>query len=134
MSEPTITTQYRNKSNTAYLGTMTLYVALLVSLLLETWWWNPPPDFRLLISLLQIAPLFLPVAGLLRRSTRSASWLCFILCFYFISGVLSISAAPESPHGWLISVVCFLLFTMALFFIRWKSRFIPIPSSEQDDE
>lgn len=123
MSESIRTTQYQNKSSVAYKGTMALYAALLVALLLESWWWNPPPDFQWLISLLQIAPLFLPIAGLLRRSPQSAAWLCFILCFYFISGVLSVSATPESPHGWLISIVCFLLFIMALLFIRWQGRF-----------
>ncbi|UYM16833.1 DUF2069 domain-containing protein [Endozoicomonas euniceicola] len=102
--------------------TMGLYACLMLTLLAETWWLNPPPGSRLAITAIQLIPLTLPLQGLLKRNPRSAAWLCFILCFYFISGVLSVSAQPESPHGWLTAGVSCLLFTVSLLFIRWQSR------------
>ena len=111
-----------NKSHLAHRVTLALYGGLILALLAETWWWNPPPGSRLIISGLTLLPLLLPLGGLLKRRPRSAAWLCFILCFYFISGVLSVSAQPASPHGWLVSVLTGLLFIVALLFIRWQNR------------
>ncbi|MET4693747.1 DUF2069 domain-containing protein [Endozoicomonas lisbonensis] len=105
-----------------YSLTMGLYVSLALALLAETWWLNPPPGSRLAITAIQLIPLTLPLYGLLKRNPRSAAWLCFILCFYFISGVLSVSAQPESLHGWLTAGISCLLFSVSLLFIRWQSR------------
>ena len=110
------------KATMGYRSTLTLYCALCLALLTETWWLNPPPGSRLPITAIQLLPLLLPLHGLLKRRPRSAAWLCFILCFYFISGVLSVSAQPEAIHGWLIAVTSCLLFSSSLMFIRWQSR------------
>ncbi|AMO57129.1 membrane protein [Endozoicomonas montiporae CL-33] len=101
---------------------MGLYAALVMTLLAETWWLNPPPGSRLAITAIQLIPLMLPLPGLLQRRPRSGAWLCFILCFYFISGVLSVSAHPDSPHGWLTASISCLLFSVSLLFIRWQSQ------------
>ena len=110
------------KAAYAYQLTMGLYTALMLTLLAGTWWLNPPPGSRVVITAIQLIPLMLPLAGLLQRRPRSAAWLCFILCFYFISGVLSVSAQPESLHGWLTAGISCLLFSVSLLFIRWQSR------------
>ena len=110
------------KAAVSYRLTIGLYIGLILALLAETWWMNPPPGSRLPITAIQLVPLLLPLAGLLKRSPRSGAWLCFILCFYFISGVLSVSAQPESLHGWLIASISCLLFCASLLFIRWQSQ------------
>lgn len=110
------------KSSIVYKITMTLYFGLALAMLAEIWWLNPPQGSRIAITALAIIPLLLPIVGLLKRSPRSAAWLCFILCFYFISGVLSVSARPESAHGWLIAIISCTLFVTAMIFIRWQSQ------------
>lgn len=110
------------KANRIYQLSLTLYAGLVLSLLAETWWLNPPPGSILGISALQLLPLLLPLPGLLKRGLRAASWLCFILCFYFISGVLDVWFRPEQPQGWLITGFSVLLFICSMLFIRWQAQ------------
>ncbi len=112
----------QRKADHLYRFCLTCYGGLVLSLLAETWWFNPPPGSLVSISLLQLLPLLLPLPGLLDRSLRAASWLCFILCFYFISGVLDLWFRPGQPHGWLITALSILLFVSSMLFIRWQAR------------
>lgn len=119
------------KAEIGYRWTIGLYLGLMMALLAETWWLNPPPGSQLPITAIQLIPLLLPLRGLLKRSPRSAAWLCFILCFYFISGVLSVSAQSDSPHGWMISGFSVLLFIMSLLFIRWQSQALALSCADR---
>ena len=112
----------QQKANAYYRIGLTCYAGLALSLLAETWWFNPPPGSVLSISLLQLLPLLLPLPGILKRGLRAFSWLCFILCFYFISGVLDLWFRPHQPQGWLITAFIVLLFVSAMLFIRWQAQ------------
>ncbi|WBA80177.1 DUF2069 domain-containing protein [Endozoicomonas sp. GU-1] len=112
----------QQKANQIYQVCLALYAGLILSLLAETWWLNPPPGSIFGISALQILPLLLPLPGLLKRGLRAASWLCFILCFYFISGVLEAWFRPEQPQGWLITGFSVLLFITSMMFVRWQAQ------------
>lgn len=109
------------KANRVYQLTLTLYGGLILSLLAKIWWLNPPPGSMLGISLLQILPLLLPMPGVLKRRLRAASWLCFILCFYFTSGVLELWFRPAQIQGWLISGFTVSLFISSIMLIRWQA-------------
>ena len=112
----------QEKANRIFKINLALYASLVLSLLAETWWFTPPDNHVFIISLLQLLPLLLPLPGLLKRGLRAASWLCFILCFYFISGVLDVWLRPEQPQGWLITSSSVLLFVGAILFIRWQAQ------------
>lgn len=112
----------QRKADCLYRLCLASYGGLVLSLLAETWWLNPPPGSVASISLLQLLPLLLPLPGLLSRHLRAAAWLCFILCFYFISGVLDLWFRPEQPQGWLITALSSLLFVSSMLFIRWQAR------------
>lgn len=110
------------KANRIYQLSLALYAGLVLSLLAETWWLNPPPGSIMGISALQLLPLLLPLPGLLNKSLKAASWLCFILCFYFISGVLDAWFRPQQPQGWLITGFAVSLFVSSMVFIRCQAR------------
>ena len=112
----------QQKADTIYHICLTSYGGLALSLLAETWWFNPPPGSVLSISFLQLLPLLLPLPGILKRGLRAASWLCFILCFYFMSGVLDLWFRPQQPQGWLITAFSVLLFISSMLFIRWQAQ------------
>ena len=112
----------QQQADTLYRICLTCYGGLVLSLLAETWWFNPPPGSVLSISFLQLVPLLLPLPGILNRGLRATSWLCFILCFYFISGVLDLWFRPQQPQGWLITAFSVLLFISSMLFIRWQAR------------
>ncbi|WP_067514583.1 DUF2069 domain-containing protein [Endozoicomonas ascidiicola] len=112
----------QEKANRIYHISLALYAGLVLSLLAETWWFTPPDNHVWIISLLQLLPLFLPLYGLLKRGIRAASWLCFILCFYFTSGVLDAWLRPEQPHGWFITGFSVSLFITSIMFIRWQAQ------------
>ncbi len=110
------------KANITFYINLFLYAGLIISLLIETWWINPPDASLPIISMVQLFPLLIPFPGLIRKGTRAAAWLCFILCFYFISGVLDAWFMPHLIHGWLITAFSFTLFITAMMFIRWQGK------------
>ena len=112
----------QQKADAYYHICLASYGGLALSLLAETWWFNPPPGSVLSISFLQLLPLLLPLPGILKRGLRAASWLCFILCFYFISGVLDLWFRPQQPQGWLITAFSVSMFISAMLFIRWQAQ------------
>ena len=78
----------QTKADLGYKVVLALYAALTLTLIAETGWFNPPPGSKLIIMTLQLIPLLTPMIWVLKRQLRATAWLCFILCFYFISGCL----------------------------------------------
>ena len=115
------------KAHTAFQICMSLYFGLTVLLLAKTWWLDIPQGSQLNHSLVQVIPLLLPLLGLLKKQPRSAAWLCFILCFYFIHGVLSTWITPNEIHEWLITLCTVALFIASMMFTRWQAQAIKIP-------
>lgn len=115
-------TDLLNKANKSHKLSLMLYVGLLLTVVVETWWLNPPPGSILMISAIQLIPLLLPLYGLIKRQPRASAWLCFILCFYFMSGVLDAWFQPEVLNGWLMTGFSSLLFVSAMMFTRWQGK------------
>jgi len=112
----------QTKADLGYKAVMALYTALALTLIAETGWFNPPPSSKLIIMVLQLLPLLTPLPWVLKRQLRATAWLCFILCFYFVSGVLDAWFRPEQFYGWLITIFTVLLFCIAMMFIRWQAQ------------
>ncbi len=110
------------KARASYGLCLTLYSGLIITLLIKTWWLDPPQSSQWFATCIQLFPLLLPIAGLLGKKTRGAAWLCFILCFYFTSGVVSTWLTPAEIHEWVITLLSGSLFITAMFFTRWQGQ------------
>ena len=110
------------KARLSYKASLILYVGLLVSQFLNVLYWDAPENSALIIALLTTVPLLLPAYGIIKQQPRSAAWLCFIVCFYFMSGVVEAWLKADSIHGWLITSLSFLLFNSAMMFTRWQGK------------
>ena len=110
------------KAAWSYKLSLLFYSGLLLTLMAKTWLLDPPPGSLWFATVIQVVPLLLPVVGLLRRQPRSAAWLCFILCFYFTSGVLAVWLTPLEVHEWLVTGFSAALFTSAMLFTRWQGQ------------
>lgn len=116
------TEQLQQKASIAFQVCSLLYIGLVVSVLIKVGWTEPPASSRVAISLIVILPLLLPVAGFFQKSLRAVSWLCFILCFYFINGVTDVWLRPEQATSWAILLTSSTLFISNILFIRWRGR------------
>ncbi len=113
----------QQKVNMGFKLILLLYLGLVLNLSAETWMFNPPPGSRLSINIIQLIPLLIPLPWVLQRSLRALAWLCFILCFYFTSGVLDAWFRPEQLYGWVTVSLTVLLFCGSILLIRWQSAF-----------
>ncbi|WP_051786298.1 DUF2069 domain-containing protein [Endozoicomonas numazuensis] len=110
------------RATISYRVSLILYVCLLASQVAKVLWLHPPESSVWMIASFTIIPLLAPVYGLIKRQPRASAWLCFIICFYFISGVLDAWFIKDSIHGWLITVFSSLLFVSAMMFTRWQGQ------------
>lgn len=104
-------------------GLFASFFGLLLVLTLTTWLWPPEgAEPTLAIWLLKIGPLLMFLPGLLRNNTRSCAWLCFVVMFYFLIGVLN----AMIPSGGSIDVVqiglSVAVFTFGIVFIRYTAK------------
>lgn len=62
-----------------------------------------PPDAPLyagaLWAMIKTAPLLVLLPGLFRGSPRTAIWLCYVLCGYFLAAVIDVASPP--PLRWI---------------------------------
>ena len=119
------------KADISYKISVFLYLGLALTVLAETLWLNRPQGSALIISVILILPLLLPLPGILKKQPRAAAWLCFIVCFYFMSGVMKAWIESEKPLGWLMTGFSSLLFITAMMFIRWQSKKLRLASAGQ---
>ena len=112
----------QKKADFCFKVVLALYGALIINLLTETLWFNPPPGSILAIAVIQLTPLLIPMPWVIKRNLRALAWLCFILCFYFISGVLDAWFRSEQLYGWLTTAFTVLLFCGSIILIRWQAR------------
>lgn len=118
--------QLHKKALIAFQVCSLLYITLCVAVLVKVGWVHPPQNSKVTISLLVVLPLTLPLCGFFRKNLRAVSWLCFILCFYFISGVTDVWLRPEQFTGWIILLSSSLLFISNMLFIRWQAQHLRI--------
>lgn len=93
----------------------------LVLLLTYTSWAMTPEGARpLVIWLIQCGPLLLFLPGLWKGLIRAHLWLCFLILFYFIQGVLAAFRPDELIVGVLEIVFTLDLFVAATMYCRWE--------------
>ena len=100
--------------NTRFFRSLTLlsYFGLLIWL--PCWYFILSDDDKLtplFIGLILIAPLLLPIKGLLKGSPYTHAWTNFIVMFYLMHGLTSLYTAPSE---WLYALIE-LVFATALF-------------------
>ena len=114
-----MTTTLGPKARISWLVSAVLYFVLLATISLDHWVLAPPAvDSPWLIWFLRLLPLLIFVPAVVTRHGRGFAWMCFVVLFYFTSGVVS-GWAHQSWVGWLLAVESLALFTTSIFFVRW---------------
>lgn len=82
-------------------------------------WVHQAPWFIWVVKLL---PLMIFLPGMMKDNLRSFIWLCFVCLGYFTILVQRLFAQPGSllPITGMVAVV--VLFTAAMFYVRWRAR------------
>lgn len=70
----------------------------------------------------QTIPLLLFIPFLMKPTSRTFQWFCFMLLLYFIVAVVNIFSPGMYYIGMAESVIVGLLFTAAMMLGRWKMR------------
>ena len=102
--------------------TLLLYAILIIGLTVDhtvirqTFFWP--------VWLMQTVPLLLVLPGLIQRSARSGTWLCFIILFHLLSAIdnAGVSVAVQAHFVFYVgmAILILLLFTTSLLFVRWQ--------------
>ncbi len=102
---------------TALLG----YFALLILLLNWFTWYSPPVVVpRSLVLILIVAPLLIPLRGLLHGKRRTHQWSNFLALPYFAMGVdYAFNSATESHLGWLVIIFSLAFWTGCIFYSKY---------------
>lgn len=98
-------------------GTYLALFALLAAWLL---WLNPPPEALMSLSaLILLAPLLLPLRGLLAGRRYTVAWSTLFIVLYFVHGVST--AAGPVPDRWIglaEAILSALYFLFAVGYVR----------------
>lgn len=102
---------------------LTSNLGLLILTLAWHAWLAPSPYFPVsLVVLVTVAPLLLPMRGLLRGHPRSHLWAAFLSLLYFIHGVGEAVAAPAQRWLALAEIgLSLTLFFSATLYARWAA-------------
>ena len=105
--------------------TRTLALASLFALIaLGLAWelWGAPTGHRTLA--LKVAPLLLPVAGLLRNNLYTYRWLSLMVWLYFAEGVVRATSDRGASVPWALAEIalCLLLFAACGLNVRGRLR------------
>ncbi len=92
---------------------------MLIGQVLWIGWLNPDPVIPKSVTILFIiAPLLLPLRGLLHARFNTFKWLTLFIWIYFTIGVWNCASATQWPLG-ALQVVCSLaIFLFAVFYVR----------------
>jgi uncharacterized membrane protein len=71
---------------------------------------------------IKLVPLLIFLPGMLKDNLRSFIWLCFVCLGYFIILVQRLFAQPDSLLVITGMVAVVVLFTAAMFYVRWRAR------------
>jgi len=104
--------------------TLTAYATLLVLLVSQYAWLAPPAQVPAALALvLALAPLLVPVLGLLRASPYTHAWTSFLALPYFALGVDTLAAGVAADWlGWGVVCASLGLFVGAVGFARHGGR------------
>ena len=102
---------------TGHLGLLTL---------LTTWyaWLAPMPRLPVaLVLLVLVAPLLLPLRGLLHGRPYTHAWASYLALFYLAQGIVEAFARPdERGYAWAEIILSAMFYTGAILFARYRSR------------
>mgnify|MGYP006074719747 CR=1 FL=1 len=102
-----------------YKITLASYFILLFGQVLWIGWLNPVTLIPKSVTLLFIvAPLLLPMRGLLHANFRTFKWVTLFIWLYFIIGVWNCANATQWPLGALQVVTSLLIFVSAVMYCR----------------
>ena len=103
-------------------GTWITYLLLATVVGLFCYWGLLRQQFSIAIFVVQSTPLLALVPGLVSRSYRSYSWLCFVLLFYFILAVERALTSVASFTDFIFLTVVIMLFISSMMTSRWLQR------------
>lgn len=83
------------------------------------------PEGAALRWLIQCAPLLIFLPGLLHRSHRAYSYLCFVVLLYFIAAVTGVMGPAGDWSDAVLLVLSVVLFVAATLTSRWLQRTPP---------
>lgn len=78
--------------------------------------------FHPVILVMELIPLGITIPGLLKTSTRAFQWLCFVVLFFLVQGILLSFTPDRVAAGILVTLICVILFFSAIIFIRQARR------------
>ena len=107
-----------SQSHWAFVLTWISWGVLLLQRVVDAWLQAPP----WIIWVASLLPLLLFLPGMIRDRLRSYIWLCFVCLGYFILLVEKLFAQPGSFVAIIGMVAVVVLFTSAMFYVRWRAR------------
>jgi len=81
--------------------------------------WDQTLGVRVSVFVIQILPFLLVLPGLRAGRWRSYAWMLFFLNLYFVVVALRLVEHPNVVSDWLLLFLLSVVFTAALFFVRW---------------
>lgn len=98
------------------------YFGLLFLLLNWLSWYSPPVEIpRTIVLMMVVAPLLLPLRGLLHATRRSHQWSTFLALPYFAMGVdYAFNSPNESGIGLLITLFSLMYWTGSTYYSKYS--------------
>jgi len=106
-----------------------LYVSLLITLATNVWLYEAGNKWLWLGAKLLPLALFIPAFP--KNHPNTYALLCFMVLFYFTSGVLATTMPGKLVPGLIETGVSCILFIMAMMLTRWRAQQINQQFSEQ---
>ena len=101
------------------------FAALIIFYAIRFLWLAPSAsDHPWVIWLIYTLPLIGFAPAVFRGTPRPHAWLCFVLLLYFLGAVVTAIQPHLAIFGWIESLLLMTLFTAAMLFARWQSRFL----------
>ena len=102
-----------------YILTLACYFILLLGQVIWIGWFNPSPVIPKSVTLVFIvAPLLLPLRGLLHARFKTFKWITLFIWLYFIIGVWNCASATQWPLGALQVAMSLGIFLFAILYCR----------------
>lgn len=108
------------------------YLALFALLAAWLLWLDPPPDALVSIAaLVLMAPLLLPMRGVIAGRRYTLAWSTMFIMLYFVHGVSAAAGPP--PARWLglaEALLSVVYFTLAVLYIRLTRHNAPVGADQ----
>ncbi|MFT5083157.1 MAG: putative membrane protein [Lentisphaeria bacterium] len=112
----------KHLANKLRYGTWASYFFLGALISLFCYWGLARPHFSPVVFSLQSVPLLALLPGMLSKSYRSFSWLCFVLLIYFIFAVERALTSVATLTDIIFLALVITLFITSMMTSRWLQR------------